>query len=131
MPRDYPRSRRIAEQIQRELSDIIRTELKDPRVGMITIIDVEVTRDQSHAKVFFTSLGDPSKVVDAAMGLQHAAGFLRSELAHRMKLRIVPQLTFQYDESVERGIHLSQLIDAAVADDAAKAVRTTRTRNKK
>lgn len=131
MPRDYPRSRRIAEQIQRELSDIIRTELKDPRVGMITIIDVEVTRDQSHAKVFFTSLGDPSKVVDAAMGLQHAAGFLRSELAHRMKLRIVPQLTFQYDESVERGIHLSQLIDAAVADDAAKAVRTSRTRNKK
>ena len=131
MPRDYPRSRRIAEQIQRELSDIIRIELKDPRVGMITIIDVEVTRDQSHAKVFFTSLGDPSKVHDAAKGLQHAAGFLRSELAHRMKLRIVPQLQFQYDESVERGMHLSQLIDAAVADDAAKAVRATRRRNKK
>jgi len=131
MPRDYPRSRRIADQIQRELSDIIRTELKDPRVGMITIIDVEVTRDQSHAKVFFTSLGDPSRVADATKGLQHAAGFLRSELAHRMKLRIVPQLQFQYDESVERGIHLSQLIDAAVADDAAKAVRATRTRKKK
>ena len=131
MPRDYPRSRRIAEQIQRELSDIIRIELKDPRVGMITIIDVEVTRDQSHAKVFFTSLGDPSRVADAVKGLQHASGFLRSELAHRMKLRIVPQLQFQYDESVERGIHLSQLIDAAVADDAAKAVRPTRTRNKK
>ena len=131
MPRDYPRSRRIADQIQRELSDIIRTELKDPRVGMITIIDVEVTRDQSHAKVFFTSLGDASRVADAATGLRHAAGFLRSELAHRMKLRIVPQLQFQYDESVERGIHLSQLIDAAVADDAAKAVRATRTRKKK
>ena len=108
MPRDYPRSRRIADQVQRELSDIIRTELKDPRVGMITILDVEVTRDQSHAKVFFTSLGDPSRVADAATGLRHAAGFLRSELAHRMKLRIVPQLQFQYDESVERGIHLSQ-----------------------
>jgi len=131
MPRDYPRSRRIAEQIQRELSDIIRVELKDPRVGMITIIDVEVSRDQSHAKIFFTSLGDPSRVADAAMGLQHAAGFLRSELAHRMKLRIVPQLQFQYDESVERGIHLSQLIDAAVADDAARATRAKRTRNKK
>jgi ribosome-binding factor A len=131
MPRDYPRSRRIAEQIQRELSDIIRLELKDPRVGMITIIDVEVTQDQSHARVFFTSLGDSSRVADATKGLQHAAGFLRSELAHRMKLRVVPQLQFKYDESVERGIHLSQLIDAAVADDAARAARAPRTRKKK
>jgi len=131
MPRDYPRSRRIAEQIQRELSDIIRLELKDPRVGMITIIDVEVTQDQAHAKVFFTSLGDASRVADITQGLQHAAGFLRSELAHRMKLRIVPQLQFKYDESVERGIHLSQLIDAAVADDAAKAARTPRARKRK
>lgn len=131
MPRDYPRSRRIAEQIQRELSDVIRFELKDPRVGMITIIDVEVSQDQSHAKVFFTSLGDPSRVADATEGLQHAAGFLRSELAHRMKLRIVPQLQFKYDESVERGMRLSQLIDAAVADDAARAARPTRTRKKK
>src|SRR5688572_13917326 len=130
MPRDYPRSRRIAEQIQRELSDIIRLELKDPRVGMITIIDVEVTQDQAHAKVFFTSLGDASRVADITQGLQHAAGFLRSELAHRMKLRIVPQLQFKYDESVERGIHLSQLIDAAVADDAAKAARTPRARKR-
>lgn len=131
MPRDYPRSRRIADQIQRELSDIIRLELKDPRVGMITIIDVEVSQDQSHAKVFFTSLGDQARVADATKGLQHAAGFLRSELAHRMKLRIVPQLQFKYDESVERGIHLSQLIEAAVADDAAMAARATRTRKKK
>lgn len=131
MPRDYPRSRRIAEQIQRELSDIIRLELKDPRVGMITIIDVEVTQDQAHAKVFFTSLGDASRVADITQGLQHAAGFLRSELAHRMKLRIVPQLQFKYDESVERGIHLSQLIDAAVADDAAKAARAPRARKRK
>jgi len=120
MPRDYPRSRRIAEQIQRELSDIIRLELKDPRVGMITIIDVEVSHDQSHAKVFFTSLGDQQAVTDAARGLQHAAGFLRSELAHRMKLRVVPQLQFKYDESVERGMRLSKLIDDAVAQDAAR-----------
>ena len=126
MPRDYPRSRRIAEQIQRELSDIIRVELKDPRVGMITIIDVEVTRDQSHAKIFFTSLGDPSRVADAAMGLQHAAGFLRSELAHRMKLRVVPQLQFKYDESIERGMRISQLIDAAVAQDASRTRKRKR-----
>jgi len=121
MPRDFPRSRRIAEQVQRELSDIIRLELKDPRVGMITIVDVEVSPDQSHARVFFTVLGDQSRIADTTEGLQHAAGFLRSELAHRMKLRVVPQLQFKYDESVVRGIHLSQLIDAAVAQDVARA----------
>ena len=119
MPRDFPRSRRIAEQVQRELSDIIRLELKDPRVGMITIVDVEVSTDQSHARVYFTSLGDQAGIDAATAGLQHAAGFLRSQLAHRMKLRIVPQLQFKYDESVARGMRISQLIDAAVAQDAA------------
>ena len=123
MPKDYPRSRRIAEQVQRELSDIIRLELKDPRVGMITLTDVEVSLDQSQAKVFFTVLGEPSRIADATEGLQHAAGFLRSQLAHRMKLRLVPQLQFKYDESVERGMRLSQLIDAAVADDANRGKR--------
>jgi len=123
MPRDYPRSRRIAEQVQRELSDIVRLELKDPRVGMITITDVEVTDDQSHARVFFTALGDEARIADAAAGLKHAAGFLRSELARRMKLRSVPQLQFKHDESVERGMRLSQLIDDAVAQDAARGRR--------
>ena len=117
MPRDFPRSRRIAEQIQRELSDIIRVELKDPRVGMITITDVEMSPDNAHAKVFFTVLGQQSRIDEAAAGLQHAAGYLRSQLAQRIKIRVVPQLHFEYDASVERGIRLSQLIDAAVADD--------------
>ena len=123
MPRDFPRSRRIAEQIQRELSDIIRVELKDPRVGMITITDVEMTPDNAHAKVFFTVLGQQSRIDEAASGLQHAAGYLRSELAQRMKIRVVPQLHFEYDASVERGIRLSQLIDAAVADDKKRKRR--------
>ena len=122
MPKDYPRSRRIAEQIQRELSDIIRLELKDPRVGMMTITDVEVTSDHEHAKVFFTRLGNSGNLSDAAdntavtHALEHAAGFLRSELAHRMRLRIVPQLHFEYDESIERGVRLSKLIDEAVGN---------------
>lgn len=120
MPRDYPRSRRIAEQVQRELSDIIRLELKDPRVGMITITDVEVSPDQSHARIFFTLLGDLPRITDATTGLQHAAGFLRSQLAQRMKLRVVPQLQFKYDESVERGMRLSRLIDDAIAQDTAR-----------
>ena len=123
MPRDFPRSRRIAEQIQRDLSDIIRVELKDPRVGMITLTDVEMTPDNAHAKVFFTVLGQQSRIDEAAEGLQHAAGYLRSQLAQRIKIRVVPQLHFEYDASVERGIRLSQLIDAAVAEDKKRKRR--------
>jgi ribosome-binding factor A len=122
MPKDFPRSRRVADEIQRELAEIIRLELKDPRVGMITITGVEVTHDLEHAKVFVTSLATvPSSAAsheDVLRALRHAAGFLRSQLAHRMKLRMVPQLSFAYDESVERGMHLSQLIDQAIAEDA-------------
>ena len=120
MPKDYPRSRRIAEQIQRELSDIIRLEMKDPRVGMITVTDVEVTQDHAHAKIFFTLLGDAARVAATTQALQHAAGFLRSELSHRLKLRVVPQLRFEYDVSVERGARLSRLIDEAVATDPGR-----------
>jgi len=120
MPKDYPRSRRIAEQIQRELSDIIRLELNDPRVGMITITDVEVSPDHSHAKVFFTMLDNDAKIQETRGALRHAAGFLRSRLAHSLKLRITPELRFEYDVSVERGVRLSRLIDAAVATDSGR-----------
>ena len=123
MPKDYPRSSRIAEQVQRELSDVIRLELKDPRVGMVTITDVEVTPDHKLAKVFFTVLGDEARIKEATRGLGHAAGFLRSELAHRFEMRSVPQLQFIYDASVERGVRLSNLIEAAVADDAKRGKR--------
>jgi ribosome-binding factor A len=122
MPKDFPRSRRVADEIQRELAEIIRLELKDRRVGMITITGVEVTHDLEHAKIFVTSLATGQSAEtsheEVLHALRHAAGFLRSQLAQRMKLRMVPQLTFAYDESVERGMHLSQLIDQAIAEDA-------------
>ncbi|HYH41526.1 MAG TPA: 30S ribosome-binding factor RbfA, partial [Burkholderiales bacterium] len=77
MPKDYPRTRRIAEQIQRELADLIRTELKDPRVNsLVTVTGVEVSRDQAHAKVFFTLLGDAERVEETTEGLKRASGFL-------------------------------------------------------
>jgi ribosome-binding factor A len=123
MPKDFPRGRRIAEQVQRELSEIIRFELSDPRVGMVTITDVEVNQDLTCAKVYFTLLGDASQVDESSSGLQHAAGFLRRQLAQRLRLRTVPQLQFRHDASVERGMRLSQLIDAAVADDAKRGKR--------
>jgi ribosome-binding factor A len=109
-----PRRGRIADQIQRELAEVIRTELRDPRVGMITLTGVELSNDQSHAKVFFTILGAEPEIGNALEGLQRAAGFLRSSLAHGLTTRKVPELHFAYDESVERGARLSKLIDDAV-----------------
>jgi len=108
------RSARIADQIQRELAEVVRLELRDPRVGLVTFTGVELSRDQSHAKVFFTVLGAGPVIEDALHGLQHAAGFLRSQLAHRLSTRSVPVLHFAFDESVERGMRLSKLIDEAV-----------------
>jgi ribosome-binding factor A len=115
MPKDYARTDRVAEQIQRELAELIRLEIKDPRVRMVTITGVEVARDYSHAKVFYTTLDGANS--NLQQGLERASGFLRSQLAHAMKLRITPQLHFVYDPSVERGAHLSKLIDQAVASD--------------
>lgn len=112
------RLRRVAEQIQRELSEILHTELKDPGVGMITITDVEVSPDFAHARVFFTTLGDAEALAQTQAGLRRAAGFLRSALGRRIKVHNTPELHFEYDASVERGVRLTQLIDAAVADSS-------------
>lgn len=113
------RQARIADQIQRELAELIRLEMRDPRVGLVTLTGVELSRDQSHAKVYFTVLGSPSDAEHAGEGLQRAAGFLRSQLAHRLTTRTVPELAFAYDESVERGVRLSRLIDEAVKPQPA------------
>ncbi len=115
MAKDYARTDRVAEQIQRELAELLRLQVKDPRVRMVTVTGVEVVRDYSHAKIFYTTLDGASDAVQH--GLERASGFLRSQLAHAMKLRITPQLHFVYDPSVERGAHLSQLIDQAIASD--------------
>jgi ribosome-binding factor A len=121
MTKEFPRASRIADQIQRDLSDLIKLEVKDPRVSLVTISAVEVTRDLSHAKVYVTSLAPEHSPEQTTAALQHAAGFLRSQLARGLKLRTVPQLQFVYDVSVERGIHVSDLIDRAVAEDHARA----------
>jgi ribosome-binding factor A len=115
MPKDFARTDRVAEQIRRELAELLRLEVKDPRVRMVTLNAVEVTADYSHAKIYYTALeGENDKL---QQGLERASGFLRSQLAHSMKLRVMPQLHFIYDASVERGAKLSKLIDEAVASD--------------
>ena len=120
MPKDHSRPRRVAEQIQRELAELIQLEVKDPRVGMVTLTDVEVTPDYSHAKVYFTLLNQGHPLDETLEGLNRAAGYLRSQLAHRMRLRIMPQLHFVFDSSVERGVQLSHLIEEAVALEGDK-----------
>jgi ribosome-binding factor A len=114
---------RIADQIQRELAELIREELRDPRVKLVTLTGVELSRDQSHAKIFFTTLGTEEEAQACGDGLMRAAGFLRAGLARRLSTRTVPELHFSYDASIERGVRLSRLIDEAVAPPPAPARR--------
>src|SRR5258708_11504708 len=106
------RLRRVADQIQRELSGLLRAELKDPRVGMITLTGVEVSPDLAYAKVFFTTLADAESLKSTEAGLERAAGFLRAQLGKRLRLRVTPGKRFKHDVSGERGGPLSQTIDA-------------------
>ncbi|UJP05041.1 MAG: 30S ribosome-binding factor RbfA [Nitrosomonas sp.] len=117
MPKDHTRPLRVADQIQRELADLMHNEIKDPRIGPVTITAVEVTRDYSHAKIFYTTLINHDDLSVVEKGLENAKGFLRSSLSHRIKLRVTPQLHFVYDQSIERGIRLSNLIDEAITQD--------------
>ena len=111
----FSRRDRISEQIRRELAELIRTELKDPRVGMISLTDVLVSADYAHAKVFFSSLAGSEHLDAVQAGLQRAAGFLRGELGKRISIHTTPQLHFVFDESLERGAQLTKLISEAVA----------------
>ena len=111
--KQFSRADRISEQMQRELADIIRTELKDPRVGWVTITGVDVTRDYSHAKVFFTVLtGDAEQTQEA---LNHAAGHLRNGLFKRLHIHTVPTLHFVFDRTLERAADMDALIARAVS----------------
>jgi ribosome-binding factor A len=113
---------RVADQIQRDLAEIIAYELKDPRVGMITITEVQVTPDYAHAKVFFTMLNDDADAVQKALkGLNAAAGFIRGQLGRRLTIHTTPEVHFVYDSSTSRGMELSKLIDQANASRARDA----------
>src|SRR5437868_8983149 len=110
------RSLKVADQIQRDLTELIARELKDPRVGMVTVQAVEVTPDYVHAKVFFSVLvGDPKETQEA---LNEAAGFLRNGLFKRLQIHTVPTLHFQFDRTIERAAEMSALINKANATRA-------------
>ncbi|GAB2878841.1 30S ribosome-binding factor RbfA [Pseudoduganella ginsengisoli] len=111
---------RVADQIQKDLSELIAFELKDPRVGMITLSEVQLTPDYAHAKIFFTTLKDDKESIKNTLaGLTAAAGYLRNQLGKRLHIHTLPQLHFVHDTSTMRGMEMSALIDKANASRAA------------
>lgn len=116
----FPRTRRVGEQIRRELAQLLREELDDPRLTMVSMTSVQVTKDFAYAKVFVTTLGRPEERSELIGLLNQAAPLLRRDLGRRMHIRTVPRLEFIYDEVVEQGARLSSLITAAVAADEAR-----------
>lgn len=133
MSKASPRVNRVADQIQRILAELIMREVKDPRLGMVSITGVDVTRDFAYANVYVTVMGrhgldsgeqlkdmgelDRRQIEDSLAVLNNAAGYLRSLLGKQMSLRTIPALQFRYDESLARGRYLSSLIDRAIAED--------------
>jgi ribosome-binding factor A len=119
MPKEFSRTQRVGDYLRRELAGFIQTQMRDPRVGMVMVNEVEVSRDLAHAKVFVTVLGKDTEeeAREVLTVLNDAAGFLRSRLAQDSSLRTTPRLHFVFDSSVLRGQKLSNLIDQAVAQD--------------
>jgi ribosome-binding factor A len=116
MPKDYPRSDRLASQIQRELASLVRNNLKDPRLSSPGILEVQVSKDISQAKVYFSVL-NPDDAEQSLRALKHASGYLQREIGKVLKSRITPKLVFIYDDSDIRGRTMSELIDSVIARD--------------
>ncbi|WP_250655151.1 30S ribosome-binding factor RbfA [Alkalimarinus coralli] len=123
MPKEFSRTQRIADQIQRDLAQLVQTGLKDPRIGMVTINDVRVSRDMGYADVYITvltaeELDEHSEEIKVTLDvLNKAAGFLRNELGRALKIRMVPHLRFYFDKTVGEGRRMSNLIDKARSKD--------------
>ena len=126
MAKEYSRTQRVADYLQRELAQLIQQELRDPRIGMVSITSVDVSRDMGYAKVYFTRLGSDSaeEAKESAEVLNKAAGFLRTQLSRDSNMRSVPQLRFYFDGSVGRGRDLEDLIRRAADSDRDLGLRT-------
>ena len=125
MAKEYARTQRVADYLQRELAGLIQHEVRDPRVGMVSITGVDVSRDLSHARVFYTVMGSDSSedARESTEALNKAAGFLRSQLSRSSNMRSVPQLRFYFDSSVGHGRELESLIKRATDADRELGLR--------
>lgn len=122
MAKEYPRHQRVGDQIQRDLAELIRKEIKDPRMSaIVTVAEVKVSADLSRASVYITVLDDKGE--ESVKVLNQASSFLRGQLGQRLRLRTIPHLHFIYDRTAERGARLSALIDRAVAADRGETSR--------
>ena len=123
MVKEYSRSQRVTEQIQKELAQVIQFEMKDPRLGIVTVNSVDISRDLAFAEIYVSFLGvdEQEKIDESVEILNHASGFFRSQLARAIKLRFTPKLRFCYDHSIRRGRHISSLIERAVAEDLSRS----------
>ncbi|SQH77893.1 30s ribosome binding factor [Shewanella benthica] len=127
MAKEFSRTRRIGQQLQQELAQVLHRDIKDPRVGMVTVNDVEVSRDLSYAKVFVTFFEEDEKIVAQKLeALSSAAGYIRSLVAGRMKLRVMPELRFIYDASLVEGMRMSNLVTRVIHNDEAKQKKAKR-----
>lgn len=111
------RAKQVGEQMKKELSEIISRKIKDPRVGFVTVTDVEVTGDLQQAKVFISVLGDDKQKEESFIGLTKAKGFIRSEIGRRIRLRKTPEILFEFDESIDYGNHIETLIHQLHKDE--------------
>ena len=127
MAKEFSRTQRVAQEMQKEIAIILQREIKDPRVGMATVSGVEVSRDLAYAKVFVTFLTDnePQQIKSGVTALQDASGFIRSLLGKAMRLRVVPELTFSYDNSLVEGMRMSNLVSQVVQKDRARRIEST------
>ncbi len=123
MAKEYQRTERVADHLKRELASLLQFEVRDPRIGMVSITDVEVSKDLGHARVYCTVLGkeNDGQAEESMLALNKAAGFMRSQLSKDSSMRMVPQLRFYFDKSVGRGAYLEELIERAVASDNSGA----------
>ena len=122
MSREFKRRDRVAQELKKEVAVILQREVKDPRIGMVTVSDVEVSRDLAYAKIFVTFLfdNDQEAINQGMKGLEKASPYIRSLVGKAMRLRIVPELRFIYDESLVEGMRMSNLVSNVIREDEAK-----------
>ncbi|WP_350305783.1 30S ribosome-binding factor RbfA [Photorhabdus viridis] len=136
MAREFSRTQRVAQEMQKEIAIILQREVKDPRIGMATVSGVEVSRDLAYAKVFVTFLNvlteehDSDVVKNGIKALNEASGFIRSLLGKAMRLRVVPELTFSYDNSLVEGMRMSNLVTNVVKNDEQRRASVDRKEEK-
>jgi ribosome-binding factor A len=126
MAKEFSRTRRIAQQLQQELAMVLQRDMKDPRIGFVTVNDVDVSRDLSYAKVFVTFYEEDTELVQQKIdALTAAAPYVRTLVAGRMKLRVMPELRFIYDSSLVEGMRMSNLVTQVINKDKAKQQQST------